>query len=188
MTNAVGLLGDAVAQTAAIVRSVPAEAMSARSPCEEWDTRAVINHTIGAMRMFAAVIDEGSVDAVGLFSADLVGTDAARSFEEAGAAVVERFGRPGVLDSTLDLPFGKFPASFGIALLTNDVVVHGWDIAKASGQQPVFDAALTDACLAFAIETFSNPAYRGDDFAPAVDPGRDATPVDRLVAYLGRTP
>jgi uncharacterized protein (TIGR03086 family) len=180
-------LEQGIRQTAGIVKGVAGDQLSAPSPCEGWDTRAVINHAIGAMTMFRDAIDRGEADAAAIFSADLVGNDPTSAFERAGDEVLERFRRPGVLDGTVNLPFGELPASMAIALLTNDVVVHGWDIAKATGQQPAFDDELTAACAAFCSQMFSDPAMRGAEFAAATEAPAGASPMDQLAAYLGRS-
>jgi uncharacterized protein (TIGR03086 family) len=187
MSEAIDRLERGIQQTAAIVKGVAAEQLRADSPCAGWDVRAVVNHTIGAMTMFRDAIDSGSADVEAIMSADLVGGDPASSFDRAGREVLDRFRRPGVIGGTVNLPFGELPASFGIALLTNDVVVHGWDVARATGQPAAFDDELVAACTAFAISTFADPAMRGDEFATETSVADDASAIDRLAAYLGRT-
>jgi uncharacterized protein (TIGR03086 family) len=183
---AIDRLEGAVLATGAIVKGAAAADLAAPSPCAGWDARAVINHTIGAMTMFRDVVEKGEAD-VALLSSDLVGADAATSFERAGREVVEQFRRRGDLEGTLRLPFGEFPAAFGIALLTNDVVVHGWDVARATGQPAAFDDDLVAACGAFARATFENPEVRGNDFGPEAAAPEGASAMDALAAYLGRS-
>jgi len=72
----------------------------------------------------------------------------------------------------------------------NELVVHGWDLAVATGQE--YDAREVDLapCLSFA-EFFSAPGteeMRGDAFGPVVAVPDDAPPLDRLLGLMGRDP
>jgi uncharacterized protein (TIGR03086 family) len=72
----------------------------------------------------------------------------------------------------------------------NEVVVHGWDLARASGQPYAVEDASVDACLGFA-QLFSGPGteeLRGDAFGPVVAVPADASPLDRLIGLMGRDP
>lgn len=86
------------------------------------------------------------------------------------------------------MPFGELPGAFVTQLLADDIVVHGWDLAQATGQKVVWDQQLASDLLRFMREPFSDPAMRGDDFGPAVDPPQDADAMTQLACYLGRTP
>ena len=188
MADHTDILEQAILQTGAIVKGVSADQLGAPSPCEGWDARAVINHTIGAMTMFRDAIDNGSADMAAIFGADLAGDDPASSYDRAGRELLERFRRPGVLDGTVNLPFGEFPAQAGMMLVTDDIVVHGWDVAQATKQDAEFDEGLTDACFTFMREMFGpNPEMRGGSFAPEISVDDSESAIDRLVAYLGRS-
>ena len=188
MSDIIDRLEKSMGQTGRIVKGVSPDQYQQPTPCADWDVRAVVNHVIGAMRMMATAIDKGSVDVEKLFTSDLVGSDAPRSYDEASKAAREAFGRPGVLEGTVDLPFGTFPTEFAAGLLTNDLLAHGWDVAKATDQRVDFDPQLTEACMAFCRQTFANPEIRGTEFAPEVKVPDDAPAIDRLVGYLGRQP
>jgi uncharacterized protein (TIGR03086 family) len=188
MSDTIDRLQKSTGQTAKIVKEISPDQYQQATPCADWDVRAVVNHIIGAMTMMATVIDKGSVDAEKLFTSDLVGSDGSRSYDEAMQAALEAFGRPGVLEGTVNLPFGTFPAEFAAGLLTNDLLTHGWDLAKATDQNVDFDAQLTETCMAFCRQTFANPEIRANEFAPEVKVPDDAPAIDRLVGYLGRQP
>ena len=70
---------------------------------------------------------------------------------------------------------------------TLDICVHGWDLARATGQDATLDAALAEQALAFVRQTLTG-ANRAPRIASevAIDGGAPIT--DRLVAYLGRRP
>ncbi|MFI0410531.1 TIGR03086 family metal-binding protein [Actinomadura sp. 3N508] len=72
----------------------------------------------------------------------------------------------------------------------NELVVHGWDVARASGQPYDPADAEIEACLAFVAPTVEQSGGQGVEglFGPAVDVPDDASPIDRLIALTGRRP
>ncbi len=66
-----------------------------------------------------------------------------------------------------------------------DVLIHGWDLAEASGQDTTLDPALVKACLEVVepqVEAFRAAGAIG----PAVPAAPEADPQTRLLALLGR--
>lgn len=72
----------------------------------------------------------------------------------------------------------------------NELVVHGWDIARASGQPYEAGEDEVAACLAFVTPTVEQSGGAGIEglFGPAVDVPCDAPPLARLLGMTGRTP
>ncbi|KUI28759.1 hypothetical protein AU196_13540 [Mycobacterium sp. IS-1742] len=73
----------------------------------------------------------------------------------------------------------------GIVALT-EVVIHGWDVAVASGQTYDCDAATAQVCLEY-LRQF-DPAGTEEMFGPAVPVPDDAPAIDRIVGLSGRDP
>jgi uncharacterized protein (TIGR03086 family) len=72
----------------------------------------------------------------------------------------------------------------------NEVVTHGWDLARASGQRFAPGGDDVDACIAL-MGPMSEPgmdAVREPAFGPVVVADADASPLDRLLALTGRDP
>lgn len=157
------------------------------TPCPEWNVEQLINHMIGALIMFRDVGVDGQADPA-LFTRDLIAGDAAASLAATGAAAVQAWSGEGQLDGTAKLPFGDFPAAFALQLPAMDMVVHGWDLATATGQHVDWSPELIADTLAFTQATFTTREFRGDDFAPSVEVAADADDITRLVAFLGRQP
>jgi uncharacterized protein (TIGR03086 family) len=79
------------------------------------------------------------------------------------------------------------PAMGVVAL--NEVLVHGWDLAVATGQPYRPDPASAEKCLAFAIEfAGSAPEARDGIYGPVVPVPDDAPVFDRLLGQTGRDP
>jgi uncharacterized protein (TIGR03086 family) len=107
--------------------------------------------------------------------------------------VLAAFSADGVLDRQFPLPeFAAgpdFPARQAVSFHLVDYVVHSWDVAKALGLQVHFTRELLDTALqvAQAVPDGAARLAPGAAFSPAVA-GRDASPLDRIVAVLGRSP
>jgi uncharacterized protein (TIGR03086 family) len=82
------------------------------------------------------------------------------------------------------------PAEMVGVTAADELVVHGWDVARATGQPYDPEPELLDAARAF-LEAFATPdAPAGPDvpFGPAQFLPDSAPPLDRLVALAGRDP
>ena len=65
----------------------------------------------------------------------------------------------------------------------SDIAVHGWDIARATGQTADFDSEVAEVGLEWARENLK-PHFRGQAFGPEVSASPDAPPYDRLAAFV----
>jgi uncharacterized protein (TIGR03086 family) len=77
------------------------------------------------------------------------------------------------------------PALAGFTTL--DILVHGWDLATATGQPADLDGRLAAHALGFAEQAIT-PDTRAPRIGPAVHVAADIPVTQRLVAFLGRTP
>jgi uncharacterized protein (TIGR03086 family) len=93
------------------------------------------------------------------------------------------------LDALVEAPWGKIPGRFAIAGYVQEILTHGWDLAKATGQPTERDPELAFFALAGAKRILP-PETRGDDipFAPVVPVPPDGAPYAQLAAWLGRQP
>jgi len=91
------------------------------------------------------------------------------------------------LDGTVPGPGGReMPASFAAGILPMELLLHGWDLAQSSGQT----LRVSDEVVAY-VATLSEPVFasgRGSSFAAENTVADDASPIDRLAAFAGRTP
>ena len=83
-------------------------------------------------------------------------------------------------------PLGDMPGPALAGFTTLDIAVHGWDLARATGQPDDLDGRLAAHVLAFAEQALT-PATRAPRIGPAVPVPADA-PVTRLAGFLGRQP
>lgn len=174
-------------RTAPIVEGVTPDQLSDPTPCAELDVRGLLNHLIGGTLMFSMAA-EGQEFKEFREPPDFVANGAAGAYRDATERARKTWGEPGVLDRTLALPTRPMPSRQALRILLVETVVHGWDLAKATGQPATIDPVVAAPILDGLRKVFTTPESRGSFFGPPVEVGDDAPAGDRLVAFLGRTP
>src|SRR5438552_12951524 len=177
----------ALEATTAIVANVDAAQFGAPTPCAEFDVRALLNHMVIGNDRFAKSAGGEPAEAVPL-TGDFLHDDALKSYRESAAAVSEAWRAPGALERTARLPFGDFPGAFALGIHTVEAIVHGWDLAKATGQPTELDPELH--AVAWRNTKDIDDSFRGPGrpFGPAVKAPAGASDTARLMAWLGRDP
>jgi len=175
----------AIDQTGRIVAGVKPDQLGLPTPCQEWDLRALLNHTVGAAQMFSQAARGEPFDRA-RFGRDLIGDDPAAAYDQAAGEVRVAVGKPGVLEQMWTMPFGTVPGAMAIAIATVEAEQHGWDVAKATAQIADFDPELAEAALANARMMPPDQARQRGVFGPEVECSPGAPIHDRLAAFLGR--
>lgn len=80
------------------------------------------------------------------------------------------------------------PAEIAGVVAVNELVIHGWDLARATGQEYAPDPAALDASYAFLLETAKEEGGDGGIFGPVVPVADHAPLLDRAVGLSGRAP
>lgn len=180
-------LHQAVAWTTAVMDRIDPSSYDRRTPCDEWDVRALANHVVGGTWLFAGSFDPPSADEP---PDDLVGTAPGSAYREAAAALLATFDEPGVDDRTGTLPpVGEVPGSVVRHIATMEALVHGWDLARATGQDTsTLPTAAAEAVDAGVRQGDGVEPLRPAMFGPPVQVPADASVIDRLLGHLGRRP
>jgi uncharacterized protein (TIGR03086 family) len=184
----VDVLEQAIRQTRSIVANVSSDQYELPTPCSEWDVRALLNHLLGAVVMWRG-LPTGEADMAAL-SGDHIGDDPLRAYDELTSATLAAWKAPGVVDGTVAFPGSQLPGAFAARMLAGDVVIHGWDLARATGQTVDWDQELAADILEWqreAARTFP-PDIRSRGFAPEVPCADDSETMTQLVAFVGRQP
>jgi uncharacterized protein (TIGR03086 family) len=170
-----------------LIGGTRADQLSNATPCEKWTVRDLINHFVGGGHMFAMLYrGEPMPDMHGPVP-DMVGPDPASSAHAARTDFDAALAEPGVMERTVHLPIGSVPAPVGLQIATFDVLVHCWDLATATGQQFEPPAGLVSAAQGYAQQLLPVAARDGDTFKDEVIPRADATPLEKLAAFTGRS-
>jgi len=183
---------NAVASTAEIVKATPAGKLDAPTPCTEWDVRTLLNHLIGTLwlaeGLFADQVPRYPMAPGGLPAADLAGEDPAAAYAEAAAAALAAAATGDTLTRVHVTPLGEMPGPALAGFTTLDILVHGWDLATATGQPVDLDGRLAAHALGFAEQALATEESRAGRIGPAVSVAADAPVTQRLAAFLGRRP
>jgi uncharacterized protein (TIGR03086 family) len=162
-----------------VLRNLTAEDRPKPTPCAEFSCHEVVEHLFGSLVRLGAMAgaqvhnpNEGSLEnRISVMAAQAI--DAWRSVD---------------LDSMVSGPSGKvMPASVAASILPVELVLHGWDLAQASGQQMHISDELVDYLRGLA-EMVVPPARPGGSFADEVPSAPDSSALDRLAAFAGRRP
>lgn len=168
-----------------------ADQLDAQSPCTEWTVRRVIDHLLAGLEMFAGATLGGEVAPPSGPPPELVhDEDPAAQYEHDRKKVAMLYAEPGVLQGMVNGAGGRqVPAAQVLGIAFCDHLLHGWDIATATGQDATIPDDLAQAAWSFLEGQISDEA-RGPDgiFAEAVPVADGASVQDKLVAYCGRHP
>lgn len=177
----------AVAGLTPLVHATKASQLTNATPCDKWAVRDLLNHIVGGGYMFATCLSGGTVDPASAPS-DLVGDDHVAAWDAAMAAFSSALDATTDLSAPATLPFGTMPADVALRVAAADLLVHSWDLARATGQQ--FDPpADFIASIDPFYHQFLQPEVRAMGlFAEAVNVPDDASALDRLVSFAGRQP
>ncbi len=139
--------------------------------------RGLLNHMLDTQRYFtgAARGEEGSPPSPN--PPDLLGDDPAADFERGRAELLSAFGEEGVIEKT--------GPSLGIAF--SDQLLHGWDLARATGQDATMPDGLPEVAYEMIHGRFTDEQRKGV-FKAEVTVGADASAQEKLLAYTGRDP
>src|SRR6266511_4232982 len=100
----------------------------ARTPCEEWDVRTLVNHLVSENRWMPPLLAGVAIAEVGdRFESDLPGDDGKAAWDESAAEAVAAVNDQGAMERIVHLSFGDFPGQEYTMQVFSDLVVHGWD-------------------------------------------------------------
>jgi len=178
----------AAAADARVVAGVRADQLTAATPCPDWDLHALLNHTIlwTAFSAERRARDEPLPD-------ELMNRDFAAEpgFAATYAAQLNRavlaWSDPLAWERELKVMGSPTPSADVGALLVAEMVLHGWDIARASGQEYPC-AGNVVAATAAAVEASAELFRRYQGFAEPVPVPDSAPAFDRVLAASGRDP
>lgn len=172
-----------------LVGEVRTDQWEAPTPCPGWDVRALVDHMVLGHRLFAGIL-RGTVavtpGALDPRSADALGDDPAGAYGDAARDLLAAFGQPGALERVVEVPVGPVPGAAAVHLRIVEELVHGWDLAQATGRRLRSSDDVAERALEFTRVALADVAPDRSPFAPP-RPVRDlAPPIERLAALLGR--
>jgi uncharacterized protein (TIGR03086 family) len=166
-----------------VVAAVRPDQLDDPTPCTGWTVRNVINHMVTGNLMFISIVAGGLPPDR---SADHLGDDYLAAFRDAVRRLSGAFVEHDVLANRYRTPVGEGPGALLVSMRFNEMVVHSWDLARATGQSTDFDPDLVAASLASFQAAPVLPRGEGKPFQAEQPVPPDATVADRLAAFMGR--
>jgi uncharacterized protein (TIGR03086 family) len=181
------LLHDVLDHLADVVANIPDNRLHDPTPCSEMDVAALRSHVLSWLTTFAAGLADPDGQTPDISSYQPTADPAAEVRQAAdtiGAALAA-----GAAQRPLRIGAAAMPGDLALGMILWEYQVHGWDLARATGQPFCPPAEAAAASLAFAPGMLT-PDYQGPGkaFADRVPVHADAPPLDRLVGLSGRDP
>jgi len=167
------------------VEAVGDDQWAGPTPCEDWDVRTLVNHVVGEDLWTEPLVRGSTMEEVGdRFDGDLLGK--APVEVAVGAAALARHAVREALPARakVNLSYGEEDLDEYLSQLAADHLIHGWDLAAATGGNTILDFDLVDAVAAW----FANreEMYRSAGvIGPRVEVSGDAQ--TQLLAHFGRS-
>jgi uncharacterized protein (TIGR03086 family) len=179
----------AVALGRQTVAGVRPDQLDDSTPCNDFDVRTLGRHILAVLERLV-IVGAGGDPAD---SPDFVEGVADGEWLAAYDAFTDRINAvwsDEVLTNIVTVPWAKLPGAIALLIYINEMSVHTWDLATATGQTPAWDPQVLET--AYAAIQFGLPAEGRDNpelpFGEVVEVPADAPLIDKLVAWNGRQP
>lgn len=176
-----------------LVGGVPDELFGGATPCPAYTVGDLVEHIGGLSLAFAAAarktpIDTGARGPAG--DASRLDRSWRTRIPQDLTAMAEAWRDPAAWSGTTEAGGVQLPGEVAGLVALNELVIHGWDVARATGQAYQCDQPSLEAVHAF-LGSFSlagRDAQPDGPFGPAVEVPRQAPLLDRVVGLSGRRP
>jgi uncharacterized protein (TIGR03086 family) len=151
--------------------------MDATTPCDKWDVQTLLNHMLDTQHYFVGSARGEEVSPPSAEPPEVLGADPVADFRKARDETLRAFSKKGVIEKT--------GPALGIAF--SDQLLHGWDLARATGQDTTMPEGLPEAAYKMIHGKFTEDQRKGV-FKPEVPLPARPSAQDRFLAYTGRNP
>ncbi|MER5459876.1 TIGR03086 family metal-binding protein [Streptomyces sp. NPDC002668] len=179
LSTAIRDCADAVAATAS---GISAQQLSDRTPCEKFTVAELLDHLGQTLSSSARAARKEPQSA----EAAAPGTSPA-SVAESAIRAAAAWGDPGSYEGTTEFGPGEMPSGFAATITLEELALHGWDLARATGQEFAIGEDAAQAALG-AVEQIAEQARTNGAFGPPVPVSADAPAFHRALGASGRNP
>jgi uncharacterized protein (TIGR03086 family) len=170
------------AEFARVIADVPVDRWSRMSPCPEWTALDVVRHVVDSQGMFLGFVGDA------MPPGPSVDDDVVGAFLHATGTIQQHLDDPERSARTFEGLMGTQTFAQAVdRFLSFDLVVHRWDVARATGGDERIDPVDVDA-LQRSAEGMGDAMRGPGAFGAEVAVSDDADAQDRLLAFLGRVP
>jgi uncharacterized protein (TIGR03086 family) len=186
-------LGPAANQLAALVRGVPDDMLEAPTPCPDYRVGDLLDHIGGLSKAFtwAATMEALDMEPVSpTGDASHLGADWRERIPADIEGLAAAWAEPTAWTGMTRAGPVDLPGEIGGLVALDEIVIHGWDVAKATGQPFAVDPTTLQAVHDLVIQ-FSGPGtedQRTGGFGPEVEIPAEAPLLDKVLGMVGRRP
>jgi len=155
------------------------------TPCEKFTVHDVLDHMIVLGGSFSYWFR--GEEAPDLKPPPVYGVVPATQFRKTMDELLDAVSSPGAMERTISAPVGEMTGSTFARLVAFDGLIHGWDIASATGLYYEIPPAVIAAVDEFARGALTSEMRDGDTFKEATTAPEDTSQLERLVAFSGRS-
>lgn len=196
MTTAIDLRPTARA-VAGLLDGIADDQLDARTPCAATSVGTLLDHLMALTLAFTLAARKAADDdrlaaasPPGGASADHLDPDWRRVLPQRLDELAEAWRDPAAWQGMTEAGGLEMPGEVTGAVATNELLIHGWDLARATGQPYDVDPAAVEASLAFTSATAEETGGAGQEglSGPVVEVPASAPPLDRSLGLSGRDP
>jgi uncharacterized protein (TIGR03086 family) len=186
-------LGPAAGRLADLVRTVGDDQLGAPTPCPDYALGDLLEHVGGLAVAFANAARKGGgplAEFAGSGDAARLAADWRTGIPAALDELAAAWRDPAAWEGMTRIAGSDTPAEVAGLVALDEVVLHGWDVARSLGRPYAVDDASLAAVGGF-VEQFASPEARAQAaglFGPVVDVRPDAPPLARVLGLAGRDP
>lgn len=182
------LYREALAWVTALMAEVRPDQLTDPTPCDEFDVATLMGHLVATVDRARVIGEGGDPATVPLVATAAVDDEWSAAYRIASETMWVVWGDDALLDATVTAPWGRVPGRAAIWGYLNETLVHGWDLATATGQPAETDPALAESALAVARRAIPESPRGGQvPFGAVVESAEGAGPTERLANWSGRT-
>lgn len=182
-------------QLMTLLDGVTDDQLPARTPCVAYTVGDLLDHLMGltiafrnaAAKTTGAAASDESVPAPGVVSAANLHPEWRRRLPMQLDELVAAWRNPDAWEGTTEAGGVSLPAAVAGRVAMNELVIHGWDLARATGQPFECDPHSTEVSFALLSQSTDEEGEEGL-FGPVVEVPADAPLIDRAVGLSGRAP
>ena len=181
------LLVAVLADLAPMVGRITAEQLHDPTPCTELDVGQLGTHVLGWLTTFAAgFADPGGQAPLGRLDGYTMPADPAAEVRSASVTMAAAL-RGGAAGRPMRLGDSAMPGDMALSMILWEYQVHGWDLARATGQDETLDP---DRCAEMleGMLPMDELLRQSGQYGPRVYVPDDADVQTKLLAFIGRTP
>lgn len=176
---------DELARLAAGVRDAQ---LGDPTPCGDTPVAGLLDHLVGLTLAFRMAAEKTVPDGGPQLDAASLAPDWHTRLPGRLDALVDAWRAPGAWDGMTEAGGVRMPAEVMAVVALDELVVHGWDLAVATGQGYRPHEESVRRCLEFAESVGDDPEARAGLYGPVVPVPANAPLLDRLLGQTGRHP